>query len=347
MPADAPKASLALAQIGCVLIGRNEGERFRQCVESLPAALGAVVYVDSGSTDGSVALARARGIDVVELDLSIPFTAARARNAGFERLRKTHPELAAIQFVDGDCSLVPGWVEAAAAALGDSPRRAAVCGWRRERFPERSLYNRFCDLEWIAGAVGDVGPFGFGGDVLIRSEALAAVDGYDGSLIAAEDTELCARLRAQGYEMIRIDRPMTLHDADIHRFGQWWTRSKRAGHATLEVARLHRATGLFARHVRSITIWGALLPLLFVASPFLLGPLLGPAAIVPLLGIAALYALQIRRIARSQDPARYSPREALLWGVSCMASQPPKALGMLDYLWSRLRGRRRTIIEYK
>ncbi len=343
MAADAPKAALSLAQIGCVLIGRNEGERFRQCVESLPAALGAVVYVDSGSTDGSVALARARGIDVVELDLSIPFTAARARNSGFEHLRKTHPELTAIHFVDGDCSLVPGWIEAAAEALGDSPRRAAVCGWRRERFPERSLYNRFCDLEWMAGAVGDVGPFGFGGDVLIRSGALAAVDGYDGSLIAAEDTELCARLRAQGFEMIRIDRPMTLHDADIHRFGQWWTRSKRAGHATLEVARLHRATGLFARHVRSIAIWGALLPLLLVATPLLLGAV---SAIV-WLGIVALYALQIRRIARSQDPARYSPRNALLWGISCMASQPPKALGMLDYVWSRLRGRRRTIIEYK
>ena len=343
MPANAPKAALSLAQIGCVLIGRNEGERFRQCVESLPAALGAVVYVDSGSTDGRVALARGRGLGVVELDLGIPFTAARARNAGFERLRKTHPQLAAVHFVDGDCSLVPGWIEAASAALGDSPRIAAVCGWRRERFPERSLYNRFCDLEWIAGAVGDVGPFGFGGDVLIRSEALAAVEGYDGSLIAAEDTELCARLRAKGHEMIRIDRPMTLHDADIHRFGQWWTRSKRAGYATLEVARLHRATGLFARHVRSIAIWGALLPLLFVASPFVLGR----AALIVWLGIIGLYGIQIHRIARSQDPARYSPREALLWGVSCMASQPPKALGMLDYAWSRVRGRRRTIIEYK
>lgn len=343
MPADVPKASLSLAQLGCVLIGRNEGDRFRQCVESLPAGLGAVVYVDSGSTDGSVAFARSRGIDVVELDLAVPFTAARARNAGFERLRKTHPDLAAVQFVDGDCALVPGWVEAAAAALGDSPRRAAVCGWRRERFPERSLYNRFCDLEWIAGAVGDVGPFGFGGDVLIRSEALAAVGGYDGSLIAAEDTELCARLRAKGYEMIRIDRPMTLHDADIHRFGQWWTRSKRAGHATLEVARMHRATGLFARHVRSIAIWGALLPLLLLASPFGLGAGAG----LVWLAVAALYALQVRRIARSQDPARYSPRDAVTWGISCMASQPPKALGMLDYVWSRLIGRQRRIIEYK
>jgi GT2 family glycosyltransferase len=343
MPADVPKASLSLAQLGCVLIGRNEGDRFRQCIESLPAALGAVVYVDSGSTDGSVALARSRGIDVVELDLSVPFTAARARNAGFERLRKTHPDLAAVQFVDGDCALVLGWVEAAAAALGDSPERAAVCGWRRERFPERSIYNRFCDLEWIAGAVGDVGPFGFGGDVLIRSEALAAVGGYDGSLIAAEDTELCARLRARGFEMIRIDRPMTLHDADIHRFGQWWTRSKRAGHATLEVSRLHRATGLFARHVRSISIWGAFLPLLLLASPFVLGAGAG----LVWLAVAALYALQVRRIARSQDPARYSPQDALVWGISCMASQPPKALGMLDYVWSRLLGRQRKIIEYK
>src|SRR5689334_4384058 len=72
--------------IGVVAIGRNEGERLRVCLESALRASPDVVYVDSGSTDGSVAMAKQLGVHVVELDLTIPFTAARARNAGFEKL---------------------------------------------------------------------------------------------------------------------------------------------------------------------------------------------------------------------------------------------------------------------
>ncbi|MEO0678525.1 MAG: hypothetical protein AAFZ02_13325, partial [Pseudomonadota bacterium] len=49
--------------------------------------------------------ARALGAEVVELDLAIPFTAARARNAGFRALLARAPELDFVQFVDGDCEL--------------------------------------------------------------------------------------------------------------------------------------------------------------------------------------------------------------------------------------------------
>ena len=61
----------------------TRGLRLKRCLASL-ATGGPVVYVDSGSTDGSDAVrARESGADVIELDMSIPFTAARARNAGF------------------------------------------------------------------------------------------------------------------------------------------------------------------------------------------------------------------------------------------------------------------------
>ena len=59
-----------------------------------------IVYVDSGSTDGSVAWAKAQGVDVVELDLKLGFTAARARNAGFARLGELASQLEYVQFVD-------------------------------------------------------------------------------------------------------------------------------------------------------------------------------------------------------------------------------------------------------
>src|SRR3979490_1839399 len=103
---------------GVVIIGRNEGERLRRCLTSASASTGAVVYVDSGSTDGSAQWARNYGADVIELDMSIPFTAARARNAGFRRLKEIAPKLLCVQFVDGDCELAQGWLEHAVSFLG-------------------------------------------------------------------------------------------------------------------------------------------------------------------------------------------------------------------------------------
>jgi glycosyltransferase involved in cell wall biosynthesis len=117
--------------VGIVAIGRNEGERLRRCLESVRGAAPRVVYVDSGSTDGSVERARGLGADVVELDLSTPFTAARARNEGLARLLELAPGTRFVQFVDGDCELAEGWIARARAELESRPRAAVVFGRRR------------------------------------------------------------------------------------------------------------------------------------------------------------------------------------------------------------------------
>jgi glycosyltransferase involved in cell wall biosynthesis len=113
-------------RVGAVLIGRNEGARLLRCLASVTGKAVRVVYVDSGSTDGSVAAAAAAGAEVVVLDMAQPFTAARARNAGIERLR-TGPQLDYIQFVDGDCELQPNWIDTALAFLNSHARRRG-CG---------------------------------------------------------------------------------------------------------------------------------------------------------------------------------------------------------------------------
>ncbi len=136
------------AAVGIVVIGRNEGERLKRCLESVRGSAVQTVYVDSGSTDESVAFARSLGVLVLELDLSTPFTAARARNAGFERLLKASPSLDHVFFVDGDCEVASGWVEKASRFLVSHPDVAVVFGRRREQYPERSVYNRLCDIEW-------------------------------------------------------------------------------------------------------------------------------------------------------------------------------------------------------
>lgn len=317
----------APATVGAVAIGRNEGARLVRCLAALVAAADRVVYVDSGSTDGSVAAARAAGAEVVELDPSLPFTAARARNAGLARLaERTLPPL--VQFVDGDCELQPGWIATATAFLAAHPDVAVVCGRRRERHPEASLWNRLIDREWDT-PVGEAKACG--GDALMRTAALRAVGGFDPTLIAGEEPELCVRLRRAGWRVWRLDAEMTLHDAGMTRFGQWWRRTARSGHAAAEGAALHggRPERHGVRQTASALLWGAALPL-----AALVGALLTPWALLLLL----VYPAQILRLARR---AGWAGAAFLVFG------KVPEALGALSYARRRLAGRPTRLIEYK
>lgn len=334
----------ATGRVGIVVIGRNEGERLRRCLRSVVGRSDHVIYVDSGSTDDSVAFARSIGVDVIELDVSVPFTMARGRNAGLDRLLALDPGARFVQFVDGDCEFADGWLARARRFLDDRGDVAAVCGRRRERFPDRSIYNRLCDMEWDApaGATGSCG-----GDVMIRVEALAEVGPFNPSMIAGEEPELCVRLRDRGWEIHRLDAEMTLHDAAMSRFGQWWRRATRAGHAYAEGAALHGRGP--ARHnvraVRSILLWGLGFPAVALAS--LVAAAWAPAALVGLAAVVAAYALLLFRIAsgrrRRGDPIRL----AALYATFCVAAKWPQLIGMAIYRKNRLLRRRATLIEYK
>jgi GT2 family glycosyltransferase len=310
-----------------VIIGRNEGARLVACLGSFPAHVRPLVYVDSGSTDGSVAAARAAGAEVVPLDMSVPFTAARARNAGFARLMELGAP-ALVQFVDGDCMLQPDWLPAAEAFLASHPEVAVVSGRRREIRPEASVWNRLCDAEWDT----PIGPAkACGGDALMRSAAVQAVGGYNALLIAGEEPELCVRLRQAGWTVWRIDFEMTLHDAAMTRIGQWWKRTRRGGHAFAEGAALHGAPP--ERHwvseTRRALLWGGLLP-----AVALIGALVTPWALL----LLALYPIQILRLQR-----RYGWERASFMTLAKL----PEAQGVLQYWWNRLRRRRSGLIEYK
>src|SRR5690606_20829115 len=244
------------ARLGVVAIGRNEGERLRACLQAVVGRAATVVYVDSGSTDGSTEMARSLGVDVVELDMSIPFTAARARNAGFERLVTLLPEVELVQFVDGDAEIVDGWLEAGARALAENPELAVVCGRLKERHPEASIYNRLCDIEWD-GPAGEIEASG--GICMVRADAFRAVGGYNPAILAGEEAEMCSRLRAAGFRIERLPVEMALHDMDMHRFSQWWRRTVRTGHAYAEIHARHASSPErpYDREVRSAWFWGA------------------------------------------------------------------------------------------
>jgi glycosyltransferase involved in cell wall biosynthesis len=204
-----------LKQVGLVAIGRNEGSRLRQCLRAAIGQVAWVVYVDSGSTDGSLELARSIGADTVELDLSIPFTAARARNEGFARLLQLVPDIEFVQFVDSDCEMVDGWIDRAHSQLAAKPDVAAVCGRRRERYPAASIYNQLCDIEWDT-PVGEAQACG--GDSMMRAWTFEQVEGFNPALIAGEEPEMCVRPGQKGWKILRLDAEMTLHDAQMTSF---------------------------------------------------------------------------------------------------------------------------------
>jgi GT2 family glycosyltransferase len=327
-----------MSELGVVVIGRNEGDRLRRCLESLAVGDRPVVYVDSGSTDGSVALARSRGVEVVELDMAMPFTAARARNAGVERLAAVAPGARFVQFVDGDCEVVSGWLDRGRAEMEARPKLAVVCGRLRERFPERSIYNRLADLEWDT-PVGEVAASG--GIAMVRLNAFHAAGGFDPTLIAGEEPELCLRLRFQGWKILRVDAEMALHDIAMTRFGQWWRRSVRGGYAYAEGAARHGRSPQrhWVRETRSFFVWGLLLPLVIVGLSW---PTRGAS-----LALGLVYPVLVARTARGVRARGWSGRDTRLYGTSCILAKFPQAVGAVCFWSRRLAGRRGGLIEYK
>lgn len=321
--------------IGVVVIGRNEGARLRICLESIVRHAQWVVYVDSGSTDDSVNLAHKLDVDVVELDMAIPFTAARARNEGFARLRKLAPELRYAQFVDGDCEVVEGWLGKAADFLDGHSNVAVVCGRRRERFPERSVYNMLCDIEWDT-PIGEAKACG--GDAMMRVDAFENVQGYRADLIAGEEPELCVRLRAAGWRIWRLDAEMALHDAAMLRFSQWWTRSLRAGHAYAEGAHLHGTPPErhWVRESVSAGLWGLGIPLAALGMFVVWG---GPGLLILL-----VYPLQIVRLGLRAD---YASRANWWRAAFLVLGKFPEVIGQVKFLYRRFLGIKPRLIEYK
>jgi glycosyltransferase involved in cell wall biosynthesis len=318
-----------LTDVGVVAIGRNEGERLRRCLASIPPRV-PIVYVDSGSTDGSAELADSMGAKVIELDLSCPFTAARARNAGLEALLEIAPGTEFTQFVDGDCELEEGWLVHAAIFLRRNPEVAAACGRRRERKPKDSFYNRLCDEEWDT-PVGAA--MACGGDALMRTSALVAINGYDAQLVAGEEPEMCSRLRRQGWRIWRLDVPMTIHDAEMHLFRQWWRRSIRSGFGYAQVWHKTVRSGdpLYGRELGRAFIWAVGVPVFGIVAAVLW-------RWQALILIPVLWGLQLVRLGVRQGPLK---------GALLLLAKAAESLGAVRYAVQLTLHRQKKAIYYK
>lgn len=328
-----------MAHLGIVVVGRNEGERLRRCLESVRTAGVPLVYVDSCSRDGSATFARSLGLAVIELDGGKPLSAARARNEGFEWLLGQHPDLEFVQFIDGDCELVPGWLAAGAEQLLAKVELGAVCGHVRERDPHASIYNLMCHLEWQRepGTIRACG-----GNFMARVEAFRAVGGFRADVMAAEDDELCLRLRRAGFDIQALAADMVRHDAALMHFGQWWTRARRSGMAYAQGAALHGSSDdkHFLRNCRSIWLWGLGLP---AASLLLAPPTLGAS----LFGFSGYPALGLRIYRRGRKRG-WSQHEAAVYAFFTVLCKAPELLGMMEYHYrTKWQHRAVTLIEHK
>ena len=317
-------------RLAAVAIGRNEGQRLVRSLSSLQGRVERIVYVDSGSTDGSVDAARQLGAEVVELDPGTLFTVSRARNAGFFHLLQTGQKPDLVQFLDGDCEVQPGWIETAADFLGSNADIAAVSGRRRERYPDATIWNRIIDAEW-GNPVGEVKACG--GDVMMRRDALDAVGGYDPDTIVGEEAELCIRLRQSGWRIWGLDADMTLHDVAMTHAAQWWRRTRRVGYGYGEAVALHGAPPELHKVIESrrALLWGLALP----GFALLLGAFVTPWAFLLLL---AWPAQMLRLMAKGEAPLR---------AFFLVVGKLPEALGILEFWIKRRLFNSAQRIDYK
>ncbi|MCL2639385.1 MAG: glycosyltransferase [Phycisphaerales bacterium] len=308
--------------VGIVVIGRNEGARLAACLKSVRAAYAdqAAVYVDSASRDCSCEIAEAYRVRVLRLDASTPLTAARARNCGAQALLQEWPNIAYLQFIDGDTCVHADWISHAMEYMEQHDYVGAACGRRRERNPSASIYDFLADMEWNT-PVGQTEEFG--GDVLMRAEVFRKLHGYRTDFIAGEEPELAARMRLAGYHVVRLNHEMTLHEMGMTRFSQWFRRAMRSGHS---IAQLYHEHGrgplkLYRRQWRSTWCWGLALP---VGGPLLM------------LRIAR------RRLSRGDD--RF---EACVYAFFTAVAKVPQLMGMLRFYLNRVRRRESVLMEYK
>jgi GT2 family glycosyltransferase len=337
-------SAAGLKNLGLVVIGRNEGDRLVRCLDSV-RGIPNRVYVDSGSTDGSVEYAVRQGVEVLQLEMPPNFTAARARNVGLARLLARCPLVEFVQMVDGDCEIHQDWIPAAVAALNAEPDLAAVYGRLRERFPDRSVYNAICDNDWNK-PVGEAAYFG--GNVLLRVPALQQVNFYDASMIAGEEPDMSMRLRKSGWRLRRIDAEMGYHDVNLTRFSQWWKRTRRTGHAYAELAFRHPD----ARHpnwlrtTRSIVFWGGLLPLGTIGAVAIAEALGGEwwqvAGVVLLFWLWRIVLLTLRGV-----HGGFKLKFAFTSAVLLMIGTLPQLLGLIKFHRNRVLGRESRLMEHK
>lgn len=320
-------------KIGIVIIGRNEGQRLTLCLESILKAQVPCVYVDSQSVDNSVNEAKQRNVTTIVLDKLAPINASRARNTGFNTIILENPDLAYIHFMDGDCELYPNWLEHAVKALDQSPEIGVVCGRLHEKYKNKNIYTRLCDMDWYVKP-GEVAACG--GIATIRRSVFDNMHGFDEKLIAGADPELYFRIRNAGNKIVCLPVDMGTHDSNMQYFSQYWKRSVKTGYG---YAHNKFSWGGWDKQYKSALLWGGLFPFLIFFISILID--------FSLLLSFFIYPLQMIRIFIKYDRKELSTKNKFIYSLLCVIGKFSEFQGIVRYHLSAILKNTHHIIEYK
>ena len=322
-----------MEEIGIVIIGRNEGDRLRASLDSALTTKFTVVYIDSGSNDSSIQIARAKNIPTLELQNNEPFTAARARNSGFKFIKELYPNIKYVQFLDGDCQLIEGWIPQGVSYLKKHWEIAIVTGDLHEMEAKETIYNNLCELEWRKDP-GEIKACG--GNFLIKSEPFQKLGGFKSNIIAAEEEEFCSRLRREGWKIYHLCHPMAIHNASMHHISEWFHRSVRTGYAFAQS--LYENIEPHTKEYYSTLFWGLLFPIGVVLCWYVYG-----SHALDLLFLYPVLAFKIYWKKRKT----WTERESIIYSIFCVIGKFPNVIGLLKYHLDRLRGKFRGTMDYK
>jgi hypothetical protein len=246
-----------------------------------PADRVEIVVADHRSTDGSAAIAAQAGAVVVPVTKG---PVGHIRNQAVSRSRGD-----VLAFIDADHSVAPSWLASAAETLA-APGVGAVgslChpprngGWVQRTYDGlRSRPDGTVDVEWLGS-----------GNMAVWRRVFDDIGGFDATLEACEDVDLCQRLRHKGYRLVSDSRLRNEHHGDPATLGAVLRGELWRGRDNLRVGLRSTASwralpglvmpvaGLF------LFAWLALAPLFLLAGR----PLL---ALAPACGLLTLWALR-------------------------------------------------------
>lgn len=183
----------AMMTFSVVIPAKNEEVNISRCLESIwkvewDSRDFEVIVVDNGSTDRTVTIAKEMGARVFEKPEA---TISGLRNYGVSVANGS-----VIAFLDADCTVTPGWFQAASRYLQDddvvafgSPVAVPEGGtWVQTAwFNVRGKPSQVEDVEWLESA-----------NLLVKRDAFLCVGGFEKSLVTCEDYDLTQRLKPYG-----------------------------------------------------------------------------------------------------------------------------------------------------
>jgi hypothetical protein len=198
-----------MTTLAIIIPVKNDARRLARCLAAIAAnrrdpADATVIVADNGSSDDSPRVAAAAGARV----MSLPgLRVSEMRN---QAAASTEAELLA--FIDADHEIVPDWIPTAVSALAGADIGAAG-----------ALYSAPENGTWVQKMYGvlrgrtkgrsEVAWLG-SGNLVVRRSAFQQLGGFDPSLEACEDVDLCQRLKSAGWTIIADERLGSVHHGD-------------------------------------------------------------------------------------------------------------------------------------